>query len=1100
MHLARFCLVLLVMLASAGASVSRAEEPAWFGASVETVTPAMMAEQGLAVPFGARVTAVEPDSPAAKAGLAEGDVVLSVNGMAVQNAAEFEGAIGKLAVGVVVDIMRQRGKDPLVPLKVTLAERPKPQSPQVAGTPPLLMLDTGGHMALIKDIAFTPDGTQLVSASADKTIRVWDLATGKTARFIRGEADQGDPGKIYAMALSPDGRWLATAGLLSGTRELKCAIRLYDFATGKLIGLLKGHDNVVNGLAFSPDGKYLISGSGDRDAIIWDVEQKSLKHRLEGHTAQIYAVGFTPDSARAVTGSNDNTLRLWSVADGSEIAHMIGPQDNVYALAVAPDGRIASGDDSGKIWLWDGKTGEFIEILAQQESDISSLSFSPDGKLLLSGAGSLGSSSKCFVFDVSSGDIHLEYDKHDNLVRATAISPDGRWAATGGGDNQEIHIWDLKTGEPRRRANSEPLILKGAGKGTWSVGFSDDGRRIAWGSISSYQTHNDRGPLKFALTLPIGDEVLGRPVTLTEDEAKRFRRAEIVRGSLSLSHRKGGLYDRSDAILEIRDGDQLLAAIERDATDGIRHRSYTFAPDGKAVVSSGANGALFAYGLDGRTLGEFVGHTSDVWAVTASANGRYLVTAGDDQTVRLWNLATRELIVTLFHGSDGEWVMWTPQGYYTGSPGAGELVGWQINQGSSKEAQYVRGRQLRDKLLRPDIVERAIQLASAEAALEQAGLANVSVETLLLPDRTPPVLHAKAWASQATGGRGIVLVALEKNALPVLETRITVSDGKQETTVEPRAVAWPDQAPRLDPGMTPRAYEVPLYKGENTVRIVAINAAGESEPREAAITHNGDGALDKRGTLWVLAVGVNDYRGAQRIVDQSGKAFAYRNLNYADADAADFAATVEAQMQSQHTNTEVTVLVNGGKDGEPTRANILTALQRIRESSAATDTIVILLAGHGENWTGGRYHFLPTDFARTSMAEIGENVIDWQNDVQPAITGAKGRKILFFDACHSANARNQTLLPSAEADRYVAFASAGPGQDSVELDELKHGVFTYMLLKALKGAQEALDRGKKGVTVYTLGAFLSSTVSERTLGRQEPEYRSGSGNLVLTRM
>ena len=83
----------------------------------------------------------------------------------------------------------------------------------------LPMLDTGGHMAMINGIAFTPDGRQLVSASEDKTIRVWDLASGKTVRTIRGESAPGDAGKVYAMALSPDGKWLAAGGWLGGTSE-----------------------------------------------------------------------------------------------------------------------------------------------------------------------------------------------------------------------------------------------------------------------------------------------------------------------------------------------------------------------------------------------------------------------------------------------------------------------------------------------------------------------------------------------------------------------------------------------------------------------------------------------------------------------------------------------------------------------------------------------------------------------------------------------------------------------------------------------------------------------------------------------------------------
>jgi len=1095
MRFAGICLALVTLIFAVGGHAARAQEPAWFGAETKTVTPAVMAEEGLAVPFGALVTEVEPDSPAAAAGIAAGDVVISANGTPVTSAEVLKSAVAKLEAGAALKLDRMRGSK-AGSVSVTLAARAAPPEAHAAATPtgqPQLMIDTGGHMALIKDLYFTADGKQLVSASVDKTIRIWDLATGKTVRMIRGEMSPGDPGKIYTMALSPNGKWLAAGGW-TGSNE----IRLYDFATGELVTLLKGHGNVVHGLAFSPDSKYLISGAGDSDAIIWDVEKGSLKHRLKGHKDSIYAVGFSPDSTRAITGSFDRTLRLWSVADGSEITFMTGHQDRIRSLAVAPDGRIASGDQAGKIWLWDGKTGAYIQILASQGTDVGSMNFSPDGKYLLT---SCSQRHPCLehVWEVATGEEIANHKIDDDIVLATAISPDGRWAASGGGNNHEIHVWDLKTGKMRLKSDGTPLILAGVGKGVYAAGFSADNHRIGWGNKDVGTVNSRREPYQFALTLPIDGGTLGRPVALTEAEGEQFRRAEPARGSITLSHRKGGDYGY-DAILDIKDGDAIRTTIERGPTDGFDHRAYTVTPVGDSIVSGGMGGTLATYDLDGKELGEYIGHTGDVWAVTTTTDGRYMISGSADQTMGLWNLKTQELIVTFFYGSNGEWVMWTPQGYYTGSPGGGELVGWQINQGADREALYVRGRQLRDKLLRPDIVERAIVLASAEAALEEAGLRNVSVETLLT--HTPPVVMARAWEPEAVGGRGVVIVATEKNALPILDTKITVSDGKQETTVKARPKALPPGTPQPEKDATLRAFEVPLFRGENTVRIVVVNAAGESEKREVAITHNGEGELDTRGTLWVLVVGADKYPGAKNIADhKTGKAFKYPDLKYAGADAAAFAETAVAEMKARHSKTDVTVLVNGGPDGEPTRANILAAFARIRANSADSDTIVILLAGHGENWQQGRrFHFLPSDFKRTVMTDIGENVIDWKDDIQPVIAEAKGRKILFLDACYSANAYNKTLLQDADADRFVAFSAAAPGQQAREFDQEGHGAFTYMLIEALKGAKAALDPLENGVTIYKLGDYVNLKVRERTFGKQTPEFRSGQGNFVLTRM
>jgi WD40 repeat protein len=168
---------------------------------------------------------------------------------------------------------------------------------------------------------------------------VWDWQAGKTSRTIRGQA--GEDGKIYAMALSPDGRWLVSGGLT------KDAIRLYDFATGDLVSLLNGHTNAVNSLAFSFDSKRLISGSYDATAIIWDVENRQLVHRLKGHKEFIFSVAFTPDGQWAVTGSDDTTVRLWRVSDGKQITILKGHNNQVRSLAIrTSDGMIAGSRSS----------------------------------------------------------------------------------------------------------------------------------------------------------------------------------------------------------------------------------------------------------------------------------------------------------------------------------------------------------------------------------------------------------------------------------------------------------------------------------------------------------------------------------------------------------------------------------------------------------------------------------------------------------------------------------------------------------------------------------------------------------------------------------
>ena len=211
------------------------------------------------------------------------------------------------------------------------------------------------------------------------------------------------------------------------------------------------------------------------------------------------------------------------------------------------------------------------------------------------------------------------------------------------------------------------------------------------------------------------------------------------------------------------------------------------------------------------------------------------VVGADDQTLRLWNLKTRELLVTLFRGTGGEWVMWTPQGYYAASGPGAELIGWQINRGPENAADYVTAAQLRTKLNRPDIVAKAIQLASAEEAVRQSPGTDFKLSELL--KRPVPRFHIASPAANATlnGGFAHLDLDLQPTPDPVKLIRIQVN-----------GVQIAEHQPASGPGFTPGTltFKVPLAKGRNTIRVIAINQQNLETPAEVIVTHDGDGALD----------------------------------------------------------------------------------------------------------------------------------------------------------------------------------------------------------------------------------------------------------------
>ena len=444
-------LVATLVLLFAGPVLAQ-DNKGYLGVDVRDVSKEEADRLGWDVPHGAKVTNTPaPGSPAERAGIKNGDIILSIDRTLIDNGADVDTYLAGKQPGTELRLqVLSAGRERRV--TATLATRPAQQvATQVidSNDMPILQLDSGAHMALIKGIAFTPDGTQLVSASDDKTIRVWDWKSGKTVRIIRGHVGLSHEGKYFSMALSPDGRLIAAGGWLHKECAGRCGeIRLFDFSTGKLVGLLnKGHVGVVSGMAFSRDGKLLMSGSGLQDltAIIWDVDNRRMLHQLRGHTDQIYALGFSPDKERAYSGGYDRSVRMWSVRDGKEIMTLPGHKDKVQALAVSPtDGTLATGSWDGETRLWDGRTGRYIRSIQNQGALVGSLGFTPDGKLLVSGT---GGTAVAHVWEVATGKTVATYTKHDNVVVAAAISPDGRLVATAGGNAYPIHIWETRTGQ-----------------------------------------------------------------------------------------------------------------------------------------------------------------------------------------------------------------------------------------------------------------------------------------------------------------------------------------------------------------------------------------------------------------------------------------------------------------------------------------------------------------------------------------------------------------------------------------------------------------------------------------------------------------------------
>ncbi|KAF5372171.1 hypothetical protein D9758_004994 [Tetrapyrgos nigripes] len=451
------------------------------------------------------------------------------------------------------------------------------------------------------------------------------------------------------VAYSPDGKHV-----VSGSDDI--TVRMWDIYTARQVGeALQGHIQRVYSVAYSPDEKYVVSGSANITVRVWNTDTgQQVGEPLQGHTDWANSVAYSPDGKHVVSGSCDKTVRIWNSETGQQMGQPLGQPLHghtgiVWSVAWSPDGKdVVSGSEDQTIRIWHTETalqGKDGEVLQGHTKSVMSVAYSPDGKDVVSGS----SDYTVRIWDTETGkEVGEPFQGHTDSVYSVAYSPDGKHMVSGSLDNT-VRIWDSENGQQVE----EPL--QGHTDWVMSVGYSPDGKHIGSGSddrtvrIWNIETRKQKGNQIQGHT----DRVLSvayssdkkHVVSGCDDTTVRIWDTDTAHKNMGHcdwtangKHVVSGSDDKTVRIWDTVTGQQVGKQLQgHDETVW----SVAYCPDGKHVVSGSTDNTVRIWKW------HVVSGSSDNTVRildTEEVDGKYVVSGSDDQTIRLWDTETGQQV------------------------------------------------------------------------------------------------------------------------------------------------------------------------------------------------------------------------------------------------------------------------------------------------------------------------------------------------------------------------------------------------------------------------------------------------------------------------
>ncbi len=912
-----------------------------------------------------------------------------------------------------------------------------------SSTEPVLRIENGAHTAPIKKISVDAANRYFVTGSDDKTVRVWELATGRLLRILRPPIGSNHEGKVFAVAISPDGETIVAGGWGAIRNN---PIFIFDRSSGRLRHVIPGLEGVISHLAFSRDGRLLVAALGASAGIrIYNTTNFALTGVDSSYGGDVYGADFD-GSVKLVTAAFDGFIRLYQI-DGAGSLRPITRTNQIggrmpHTVRFSPDGsRVAVGVyDVTKTVVLSGQN--LAPLYGVNVPSLSSFAveWSIDGRKLLTGTFHSGQ------FVIRSWDRAGQGNHQDTIAASDTISDiqalnDGRFLYCTG--DALIGLLDssgrsniLAAPAIAHYRESRDSLLISADGSTVQFPFEPQGRSPGRFSLGDRRLDTTAAPANLLPPLTRANSFVITDWTNTFVPKINGAPLQLEQNEISFSL----------AVMPNQQGFVLGTAFSIRVYD-----------------NRGAfRGYLPAPGV--------------VWAVNISADGRYIVGAFGDGTIRWYRMTDGKEVLAFFpHNDRKRWLLWTPSGYYDASPGAEDLIGWHVNNGPNAAADFFPVGQFRDVYYRPDVISLVLPTGDEQLALKEANeRGGRKQQQAAVASMLPPVVEILSPTDGST------VSTTELTVRYALRTPSNEPVTRVRALVEGRPAGMRQLVQEAASPSGERQITVSVPPRDTEISIIAENRFAPSVPSTIRLRWRGAAESDSfviQPRLYVLAVGVSQYSNPEY------------SLEFAAKDAADFAAAMASQKGLLYRDVVVKVLTNA----QATKDEILDGLDWIRKETTSKDVAMVFFAGHGINDQNGAYYFLPYNTDLQRLLRTGVPFTDIKTTVQ----SLAGKTLFFIDTCHSGNVLGDTKRRSlatdlngvvnelaSAANGAVVFAASTGNQYSLENKAWNNGAFTKALVEGIGGKADYTGKGK--ITINMLDLYLSERVKELTSGRQTP--------------